>query len=412
MEISKKSQLRFLLLGLFLLLAACGGGGGGSEDAPTTRNAHEPGWRINHSATARIAQAKNDFSECQVCHRADFKGGDGVPSCFECHTEGQPFSNFHPKQPGFEHLNWAHPLNHGRAAKLTLLNCQGCHGEPGGPGSNPRFNVTLRSLEGGCESLTCHGDKSNLYTDLVSVPPIELIDEVAHPVNAAHPGSSAPDNFWWFGQQLEFEDGTQANLGHWDVQDNMQACTLCHGLQGLGGSGPSCLECHVSNPFSNPSGCVSCHGQPPMPFGESKVTQYIAQEGRTPQSFRVDFFSLIGAGYHLGFNHRNENEYAACSACHFDDPTFVPPDPLEDPEGFQDFVDDPNRIVNRHHNLIGTPIPANTVAPYAPFNQPGRPYFCDACHQDTLVNGVFEFELPPQTPEGETDCAFCHFVQP
>lgn len=369
-------------LALSLLLYACGGGSG-NEDAPTTRNAHEPGWQVDHSVAARIAQAGNDFSDCQVCHRTDFKGGGGVPGCFECHTEGEPFSNFHPKQPGFEQLTWANPLNHGRAAKQNLFSCQGCHGERGGPGSNPRFNVTLRSLVGGCESVACHGDKTNIYTDLVSTPPVRLTDTDAHPINAAHPGSSAPDNFWWFGQRLEFEGGIQANLGHWDVQ-NMQACTLCHGLQGLGGNGPSCQECHVSSPFANPTGCISCHGRP-----VGSTDSYIARTGGQPLD--PGFRALVAQGYHLQHDTippQQRQTLADCDVCHRSPLEDNPPSP-DDPN-FQDFVQDPNRNVNKHHNFIGTTIPVGTVAPFAP-NQPGEIYECNSCHsiEFIIVNGAF-----------------------
>jgi hypothetical protein len=47
----------------------------------------------------------------------------------------------------------------------------------------------------------------------------------------------------------------------------MSMCTLCHGanLGGVpdGGVGPACSACHTVDPVVNPSGCVSCHNQPP-----------------------------------------------------------------------------------------------------------------------------------------------------
>ncbi|KIH76840.1 hypothetical protein GFER_06950 [Geoalkalibacter ferrihydriticus DSM 17813] len=418
-------SLAALLLAFTMLLAACGGSS--NEEAATTRNAHEPGWKFTHDIPTLAAQSRGDLSECQVCHRADLRGGGGVPSCFVCHLDGPPF-DLHPLSafslPG---LPWAHPLNHGRAAKADIASCQGCHGESGGAGSNPRFNISMRDLPGGCESLQCHDNgrvneetRVNTFVDTISGQ--LRTEEVAHPVNAAHPGSSAPDEFWWFGQRLEFElpegleipDGFEFpegfgvfKLGHWDVQ-NMDGCKLCHGIDGLGGSGPSCLDCHVSSPFDHPDRCVSCHGPLPIVPRGNTVLQYLEQLNRAPGSFRGDFFELVDEGYHLGFNHTRESEYAACGNCHFDDPDFVPPDPFEDPEGFQEFVNDPTRIVNYHHLLVGQPIPQGTVAPYPPFNQPGQPYFCFSCHVITSVDGGFEATPPPKDAQGRTDCAFCH----
>ncbi|MDO3376732.1 hypothetical protein [Geoalkalibacter halelectricus] len=393
-----------LLLALLLLIGGCGSGDS-NEGAATTRNAHEPGWRFTHDTPTLLAQSRGDLSECQVCHRADFRGGGGVPSCFVCHLGGPPFDLHHEAGWDEPDLPWAHPLNHGRAAKRDIASCQGCHGESGGPGSNPRFDISMRDLPGGCESLMCHDNgRVNTFVDTISGDPLRK--EVAHPALAAHPGSSAPDHFWWFGQRLEFPDGRLANLGHWDV-GNLQACTLCHGVDGLGGSGPSCLECHVSNPFVHPDGCVSCHGPPPMPFTGTKVDDYIAQTGRVLATFRADFFDLIDQGYHLGFGHQFEDEYAQCQRCHFDDPDFVPPDPIEDPEGFQEYVEDPNRIVNRHHFLIGATIPINTVAPNPP-NQPGQTYDCSSCHTLVLVDGQFDFTIPQIPGTDRTDCGACH----
>lgn len=374
-----KTTLAALIPALILLTSACGGGGSGNENAPTTRNAHPPGWQVNHSAQARVAQAKNDFSDCQVCHRTDLNGGGGVPGCFECHTAGEPFANFHKRLD--ERFAWANPLNHGRAAKQNLFACQGCHAERGGPGSNPRFNVTLRSLVGGCESVLCHGDKANTYTDTVTNTLVTDTD--AHPLFAAHPGSSAPDYFHWFGQRLEFLGGVRANLGHWDVR-NMPACTLCHGLEGLGGSGPSCLKCHVTSPFANPTGCISCHGRP-----VGSTDSYIARSGGQPLD--PGFKALVLQGYHLQHDTippEQRQSQADCNVCHRSPLEDNPPSP-DDPN-YQDFVEDPNRNVNKHHNYLGTTIAAGTVAPFPP-NQAGETYTCNSCHpiEFTVVNGVF-----------------------
>jgi predicted CxxxxCH...CXXCH cytochrome family protein len=133
----------------------------------------------------------------------------------------------HAEQPD----NAPHPLdgsyldgrNHGPDAKADLTVCQACHGEPGGPGSNPRFNRGIKSVDNtGCEA--CHG------------------------INYAHPVA-------WAGPNDTF---------HYTAGNIENSCTLCHGvaLDGTGGVGASCLECHDST-TSFTLDCTACHGYPP-----------------------------------------------------------------------------------------------------------------------------------------------------
>ncbi|MGB5883509.1 MAG: hypothetical protein WBG28_05360, partial [Desulfobulbales bacterium] len=113
--------------------------------------------------------------------------------------------------------------NHGPDAKADLTACQTCHGEPGGPGSNPRFNIGIYSVNGtGCEA--CHG------------------------ANYAHPADWAGPN----------------NTFHYSASNIQNACTLCHGaaLDGVGGVGGSCLGCHDSTTVFTLD-CTFCHGYPP-----------------------------------------------------------------------------------------------------------------------------------------------------
>lgn len=117
---------------------------------------------------------------------------------------------------------------HGPVAKADLTYCQRCHAEPGGAGSNPRFNVGIDSVSStGCENAACH------------------------PVNSAHPqGWAGPNN----------------NTFHYSAGNIQGACTLCHGiaLDGAGGAigAVSCLDCHAT-PFDGTLDCISCHGTPP-----------------------------------------------------------------------------------------------------------------------------------------------------
>jgi hypothetical protein len=110
--------------------------------------------------------------------------------------------------------------SHGPDAKTDLTACQACHGELGGPGSNPRFNIGFG--DNACED--------------------------CHTTNYAHPQQWAGPN----------------NTFHYSAENIQAACTLCHGvdLDGVGGVGGSCLGCHDSVTSFNLD-CAFCHGYPP-----------------------------------------------------------------------------------------------------------------------------------------------------
>ncbi len=166
----------------------------------------------------------NGFTSCANCHGADLQGSPAAPSCYSnsfnglgCHPDG-PGQAPHPVDGSY--LDGA---NHGPEAKADLTVCQACHGQPGGPGSNPRFNIGIQSVNGkGCEA--CHGEK------------------YAHPADWAGPN----------------------NTFHYSASNIENACTLCHGaaLDGVGGVGVSCLGCHDSTTDFTLD-CVFCHGYPP-----------------------------------------------------------------------------------------------------------------------------------------------------
>lgn len=186
---------------------------------------HPASWTNVYSDHRHYA-ADNGFTSCKPCHGADLTGSAAAPSCFSssfnsqaCHASG-PQTVSHPLDGSY--LNGA---VHGPDAEQDLTVCQACHGELGGPGSNPRFDIGIDSVTGtGCEG--CHG------------------------ANLAHPDTWGADPSATFHNQA----GHIAN-----------ACTLCHGvaLDGVGGVGPSCFNCHGANPADYPTGCLSCHGQPP-----------------------------------------------------------------------------------------------------------------------------------------------------
>ncbi|WP_020675252.1 hypothetical protein [Geopsychrobacter electrodiphilus] len=253
---------RFIFLILLLMPLIINGCGDGNPNAPTDNQPHPQNWLSSHPAAA---QASADFAaDCTLCHAADLKGNDAAVSCYSCHVfnTSPPFT-FHPADwtnPYVNHRGYGaqtdlcknchgaslqgstvapscfstsynaqschaagpglapHPLDgsfligstHGPVAKADLTMCQACHGQAGGPGSNPRFNRGIVSQGGtGCEA--CHGEY------------------LAHPSN-------------WEGYDGPTFHGTAGNM--------QNACTLCHGANLEGGSGPSCASCHGGNPLN------------------------------------------------------------------------------------------------------------------------------------------------------------------
>ncbi len=259
-------------LSILLLFAFVVGGcsqpasdSGGGSDSPSAGAAHPAGWRTLHDS-----EAQQDLIGCQVCHGRELSGVGKIPGCFGCHGSGPPFT-IHPTPFNDPELPWRAPGNHGDAAKRDIGSCQGCHGRPGGPGSNPRFDVPLGHLEAGCESSGCHSPKT------------------------AHPTSTEPDSQYWFGP-----DFTHSNV------TSFSSCTLCHGESGAGGAGPSCSACHTLNPMEFPNECVSCHGMQPVGQPEKAI-------------YNLDTGTFL-AEYH--FAHQailtNDPEKQDCYLCHGD----------------------------------------------------------------------------------------------
>ncbi|NJC88109.1 MAG: hypothetical protein FIB02_06180 [Desulfuromonas sp.] len=227
-----------ILMLVLLTTFGCGGGGGSdrNSDAPDTNAAHPAGWISQHGAAANSSPG---YAACVSCHGGDLRGQGGAPSCYSASFNGQ---SCHAGGPGAPHPldgTYLDPANHGPDAKADLTVCQGCHGQAGGPGSNPRFNRGIRAAGGqGCES--CHG------------------------VNLAHPAAWAGPN----------------NTFHYTAGNIQTGCTLCHGtaLNGVGGVGVSCLGCHDSvTTFT--LDCTFCHGYPPTGTADQAAPSAVAHRG-------------------------------------------------------------------------------------------------------------------------------------
>jgi predicted CxxxxCH...CXXCH cytochrome family protein len=205
---------------LCTLMLACGKA---NDKAPAldSSNHHPNDWRVAH----RAAYQQNG-NQCRECHGMDLRGGISKIDCFNQAGLGQCHAGGHGPRSVPHQLPFKNGTVHGPTAKSDLTYCQSCHGTSGGPGSNPRFNVQVGSMQRGCED--CHEP----FT--------------AHLIVA---GSTSV----WPGH------GSAGNMGN--------SCTLCHGALLTGGVGPACSSCHTAltaGAIPTAGACVSCHGKPPV----------------------------------------------------------------------------------------------------------------------------------------------------
>ncbi len=367
-ELLGQGYLKFLLI---VILSCYVGGCGSAEtssDAPVSVNSvHEPGWLFAHDTAAQ-----NDLIGCQVCHGVNFQGSGNAVSCFNCHVGGPPF-RIHPPslEPSF---SWKHPVNHGSEAKKNIRACQGCHGQRGGSGTNPRFNVAIGNLETGCESaLGCHDNFNDPFASF----------DNGHNPGTAHPSldPTDPDKqdlVHWYGERIEYlDDSGQIQtylISHYNAGNLVDACSLCHGRNLQGGSGPACTACHVVSPIAEPANCASCHGAPPI-----AIESYIQDVGRT-EPLNSIYLDAVRGGLHLqheAIDCAARDEQADCRVCHINTETGL--------EG-----SDLRTNVNRHHLLVGTPIPNPTPTGVHGSSGPGGTYGCLTCHSNLdPVTGVF-----------------------
>ena len=116
---------------------------------------HPTSWTdsyLDHRGYAAV----NGFNTCTSCHGSTLQGYQTAPSCYSTSFNGQSCHADGPQ--GVPHpLDESYLLgtNHGPDAKADLTVCQSCHGQPGGPGSNPRFNIGIeKSWQPGVRKLS------------------------------------------------------------------------------------------------------------------------------------------------------------------------------------------------------------------------------------------------------------------
>ncbi len=360
-----------LTLILGCLLAACGSSQ--RAEAPSGDDVHPPGWLQTHGDEAR-----EDLVGCQICHGSDFRGIGRAVSCFLCHLGGPPFF-IHPPLPD-DGLPWSHPVNHGVIAKRDIRACQGCHGRPGGAGSDPPFDVLLGGLEKGCESAGCHNPRT------------------AHPsFDPVDPGKQ--DLLHWYGETLPYVDGSglpqTALISHFNAGNLQGACTLCHGAGLLGGVGPGCVACHVVDPVPVPRRCISCHGEPPVVTAGALMDRVGRAQPLDP--LFVEEVTVAGKHLeHLILSCEERNEEGDCRGCHINAPLGG---------------NDPLSNINRHHLLVSArapvAIPPGSAVPYPDADGDGLDdpfYGCLSCHALSYNPVTDEFTLNPEV----RDCRLCH----
>lgn len=208
-----------ILVSVAAVVSLFSGCGTSNSQAPTLDaiNKHPADWLVKHRNAYRV-----NPGQCRECHGENLTGGITRVDCFNQGASTQCHAGGHGPRSIIHTVPFSDPLSHGPMARADLMICQDCHGEPGGPGSNPRFSRLIGSLATGCEKTPgCHDPY------------------MAHPKPWRTHGSA----------------GNLAN-----------ACLLCHGATFGGGSGPACITCHTALAAGNipvAGACISCHGKPP-----------------------------------------------------------------------------------------------------------------------------------------------------
>ena len=199
-----------------------------NPDAPGTNHVHDENYLLSHAG-----EANADIERCQTCHGNQLTGGNEVPGCFSCHSEGLTFA-IHP-------LPYSDPEDHGAAGRNDLAKCFGCHGSPP--------NV----FDGGILA----------DPDLFNRPAADCSVPACHPDAGAHPTR-------WQGDNDITPDylSTHRMISQATIQEG---CALCHQVSD-GGShllpeAPSCFSAGFTNSDNvtsscHPAGFIPAHGLP------------------------------------------------------------------------------------------------------------------------------------------------------
>lgn len=224
-------QLHYILLATAFVVAISGCGSSNDKAPALTATGKHPGnWYTAHRQAYSLAYLQDGALQCRDCHGIDLMGGITRIDCFQGIPGGSCHANGHGPRPIPHAIPFLDPAAHGPAAKADLVSCQICHGQGGGPGSNPRFNVPIGSLAQGCTASGCHNINSPTHFRYTSA---------AHPI----PWS-----------------------GHNSAGNILNSCGLCHGQDLFGGVGQSCQNCHTSMTAGVPpvyGQCITCHAKPP-----------------------------------------------------------------------------------------------------------------------------------------------------
>jgi hypothetical protein len=175
-----------LAIAALVLAAGCA-----ERKTPVEIRAHPAEWSAAASPDFHGKRVERSGpSNCVPCHEADFRGGFGVPGCYDCHAG-----------PGGHPGGWASPASsafHGDAvAESGPGPCATCHGD---------------DHRGGWSGVSCY----ECHTGGPSGHPDGWLD----PLSASYHG-------------LEV------------LTEGVDRCTTCHGFTlGGGTSGVACADCH------------------------------------------------------------------------------------------------------------------------------------------------------------------------
>ncbi len=313
-----------------------------------------PSWAspTAHGASAKRVPGNSGFASCQICHGADFAGGESLVSCLDnpaCHGSG--VDSPHPAAPwrgsATTHTDTA-PQNASVCALCHLgggslvitppttppsgsnpgcFNNTLCHGDASAPHAlgDVWLNPTSASFHGVDSSLnakqdlafcqTCHGTPGTTQFDGGSAP-TACSASTCHPDAKAHP-------IPWFEAPQPFPNYVAS---HRDSGNRDAACAICHKVDGPGnGPDPAAPSC-----FTDSRNGTSCHANGPgnanhsVPFlgtAHTAVTQ-TGFDGNCTNCHAVTGTSPLSSAPLCTICHQAGSPLAQanCTSCHAEPP--------------------------------------------------------------------------------------------